>query len=567
MKAKHRHVSYKPDEAENQAKQQKLDSFLGIVSSSSRVLPQKQLNEGVVRLIYGTNLPLTLVRNPEFISFIHLLQPDRTLPCYKTVLKMMTEQFDELCQNLRDIFAKCDVIAVSADGWSGGGNRGFLGVSATWLDQDLNRKNADIACRRMKGCHNFEALAATLEQILVDFLIHNKTTTATTDNARNFEKCFRLFGRKELPNFGTEHVAEDEPIDGMDDELQPIQINDLWDEAEENELEFNLPKHFRCAAHTINLVATKDIEPALSCKVYKKSFRSFESKARGLWNAQGQSQVKSDVIRDMAPKMFKTPNVTRWNSVYDSVSTLLAIADSCDINEIMDKSGLPRFTQDDMKFAKEYQQVMKPLAEGLDRLQGEKDICLGYLLPTLLAIKKHILKKQESLIYCQALADAIINGLDKRFLALFDSKDHVLASVLVPQFKLYWIESSTLRDQAKSWLKEELNAHQSNSEVENVHKASDPFFDLTYDDENESYGIESILNKYLTDPDRSMSAIKQHPLLVKLFIKFNTALPSSANTERLFSAAGDTFAKKRASMTDTNFEMKLLLKVNKGLCL
>lgn len=50
-----------------------------------------------------------------------------------------------------------------------------------------------------------------------------------------------------------------------------------------------LPKHERCAAHTLNLVATSDAGKALNnCSTYKKHYRSAFAKAQQLWNKQSR---------------------------------------------------------------------------------------------------------------------------------------------------------------------------------------------------------------------------------------------------------------------------------------
>ena len=48
-----------------------------------------------------------------------------------------------------------------------------------------------------------------------------------------------------------------------------------------------------------------------------------------------------------------------------------------------------------------------------------------------------------------------------------------------------------------------------------------------------------------------------------LFIKFNTAIPSSAAVERLFSTGKDVLKTKRSRLTDKHFEMLLFLRKNK----
>lgn len=51
-------------------------------------------------------------------------------------------------------------------------------------------------------------------------------------------------------------------------------------------------------------------------------------------------------------------------------------------------------------------------------------------------------------------------------------------------------------------------------------------------------------------------------VLIDLFLKYNTAVPSSAAVERLFSTAKDIFKDKRASLSDDNFEKLVIMKGN-----
>lgn len=57
------------------------------------------------------------------------------------------------------------------------------------------------------------------------------------------------------------------------------------------------------------------------------------------------------------------------------------------------------------------------------------------------------------------------------------------------------------------------------------------------------------------------------PIIKNIFIKFNTALPSSSSVERLFSVARDICTRKRGKISDSNFEdcllLKLILKIKK----
>ena len=68
-----------------------------------------------------------------------------------------------------------------------------------------------------------------------------------------------------------------------------------------------------------------------------------------------------------------------------------------------------------------------------------------------------------------------------------------------------------------------------------------------------------------TPLSRSLFPDNHREAWVNLFIKYNTPLPSSAVVERLFSVAGDIMRLKRASLSASNFEMLVFLKVNLGL--
>ena len=49
-----------------------------------------------------------------------------------------------------------------------------------------------------------------------------------------------------------------------------------------------LPKHMRCAAHTLNLVSTTDADKALQGNGYRSVYRSAFAKAQQLWNKQSR---------------------------------------------------------------------------------------------------------------------------------------------------------------------------------------------------------------------------------------------------------------------------------------
>ena len=63
--------------------------------------------------------------------------------------------------------------------------------------------------------------------------------------------------------------------------------------------------------------------------------------------------------------------------------------------------------------------------------------------------------------------------------------------------------------------------------------------------------------------DLGDGAFMGEKVLSKLFIKFNTPVPSSAAVERFFSQGKDILKAKRASLADETFEMLMFMRGNK----
>lgn len=70
-------------------------------------------------------------------------------------------------------------------------------MTVHWLENDLRRKSAVLACQHILGRHTYDVIAETMEKILHEYGIHNKTEGAVTDSGSNFLKAFRLFAAEE----------------------------------------------------------------------------------------------------------------------------------------------------------------------------------------------------------------------------------------------------------------------------------------------------------------------------------------------------------------------------------
>ena len=481
-------------------------------------------------------------------------------------------------------------VATTADCWSAH-NRSYLGMTVHWLDPKTRaRQHAVLACSRLRGHHTFDVLAEAMVETHYKFHLQEKVTRTTTDNGSNFVKAFVQFGTEAelLPDIpgpaadveGVEDVGLDvDPEAGAMDEVEYISVEAVLDES--SSLDHNLPVHMRCAAHTFNLVASVDANKALDSAPFKSAYRKAMSKAQALWNQQSRSTVSADSILDELKRRLVVPNSTRWNSTYDSVVVIndLLQKKRGAFHRVMAQLKLQTFTDFEVDFLKEYAQVMSSVAKALDKIQGEDQAYLGSLLPTVAAtIMKLKEAKSKGLLYCSPLVDAILAGITKRFGPLLEDQECQLAAAFHPKFRLFWLEKHNLSQLSRvkkametaveTALRETIE--ESNSSTSNEDEEDDFFSSITQPEESRSHRslkskAQNLVKTWLEADSKEVlteAAFLGEQVLINLFIKYNTAIPSSAAVERLFPIGRDILRAKRATLSNANFERLVFIKGN-----
>ena len=76
---------------------------------------------------------------------------------------------------------------------------------------------------------------------------------------------------------------------------------------------------------------------------------------------------------------------------------------------------------------------------------------------------------------------------------------------------------------------------------------------------------ESELHRYLNDKCKDISMLSKYPSIRSIFVRYNTALPSSGPVKRLFSTAALVFTARRARLSDVLLQHLILLKIFRNL--
>lgn len=195
--------------------------------------------------------------------------------------------------------------------------------------------------------------------------------------------------------------------------------------------------------------------------------RTVFGKASALSNRVKQSPKVSDFVMEKLGIGFVLPNDTRWNSMFLAmqrlahVSTLTPKANTQEsgdaatpqydrliLHSVHDEFGLRRFSEEEIHFTHHFVNVMRPLASALNILQGENNLYLGFLAPTIVHLKSDLNSllnectkptPAHGLLTCCPLIQNIMLSLNTRLKGLLDKKEHILAAMLLPAFKLsFW---------------------------------------------------------------------------------------------------------------------------------
>ncbi|KAG0710885.1 hypothetical protein GWK47_021863 [Chionoecetes opilio] len=222
----------------------------------------------------------------------------------------------------------------------------------------------------------------TRSTINSEFGITRKIVATTTDNGANYCAAFAHFGDNQDDPLAV--APEHEDPDGGD--VAIVSVHDLLEEEVEDEAEDlpKLPTQRRCAAHTLNLLATTDVSKVVGWnygtgRQARQPFTKAAAKAQGLGTCT------------TGPLWWPTRSGCGGQKAEYTPAQLDGAQGPRDhrgLNEVMKseaagkRAAAPVFTEEDKEILQEYCKVMKPVAICLDRLQAEVNAYMGSSCPT-----------------------------------------------------------------------------------------------------------------------------------------------------------------------------------------
>jgi len=97
--------------------------------------------------------------------------------------------------------------------------------------------------------------------------------------------------------------------------------------------------------------------------------------------------------------------------MYDAVHKV--VTNKQNLGLVFNELKMKKMKKNNWSFLEEYCKVIGPLAISLDTLQGEKSRHLGFVAPTILALRL-LLVQMNNLVHCRPLCYNIISSTEKK---------------------------------------------------------------------------------------------------------------------------------------------------------
>ncbi|CAG8722449.1 6851_t:CDS:2, partial [Gigaspora rosea] len=369
---------------------------------------QQKLTQDVLRLFISCTLPLYLVENKNFRTFLHSFDPRYKPPCVNTLKNEIANGTNHTTQVIKNmIHSQANTILLTFDLWTSRAHDSYLGVTCHWISDEFRMYDLTLSVVEIGAYKTAGDIVDSIEPLLEEFSIEgDKILSITTDNGSNVKAAVtRLSASLSLST--------------------PI-------------------ANIFCAAHTLQLSVETGLVVVQNlitkCKALI-SLMSGEKKRKQLREAQIRVGILNtnvvDVITDVA---------TRWNSTYMALERLVELErpikwlandlensnnndNRRDGTNIRDKL----LTNEEFSIARELVNLLSPFDKATEILSGSNYATLGIMVPTVEELIYRFSNIDSEIDIINEVKETILSNLTSRWSLPHDYG--MFASLLDPRFK------------------------------------------------------------------------------------------------------------------------------------
>jgi len=173
---------------------------------------------------------------------------------------------------------------------------------------------------------------------------------------------------------------------------------------------------------------------------------------------------------DQLNKHINKTNVTRWNSEYLLIKSILSIGKN-DLEPIVTLMENPiKFLNNDILILQEIVDILEPFYDISIKCQSETIATAGLVVPAIVHLIVHLRDVKENILFCTKLVQQLESSIEKRFAGIvnrlnqlhieendpFNDPVYFISAVLDPSFKFFWLRDLKLPANIENRLKQDV---------------------------------------------------------------------------------------------------------------
>ena len=389
---------------------------------------QRKLSMSIVEnLIVGCSLPIRIVENKHFRTFMEDVDSKYSTPCRKTVtnnyLPLLLQQKQAAVN--QQLSSATDV-ALTIDLWTDRRQHAFMGVTGHFFGQSGTLSSCLVQFKAFAGSHTGEKIAEVLEEVCNEKCLRDKVSYIVTDNASNMKKAatFLFEDTTEGNNTNTILCANSDGNLVIAENDAVLDDPTLYEDMSLDELPIAADvlkgERLPCFAHSLQLTVRDGLSKITLS-------RSATAKCSKLASLVHQSPLFKEAFEKTYGKnrSITQVNDTRWNSFYNHIASIVALEKEQNKGKLADllkkqSHGNLILTQRELQQLNELVDILEPFSDATDITQGDTYVTISCVVPTVISLGKKLDIMETIVQFQQCLIRELRRSLYERFRGIYE---------------------------------------------------------------------------------------------------------------------------------------------------
>ena len=178
-------------EQQGSSKQDTVHNYFPQTDKISLQSPRyKMLTEAIASFITRDMRPVNVVDGTGFLKLMQVAEPRYVVPCRKTIMKAIDQQYLSLRHNVHAELAQQKSLSLTTDMWTSKRGDGYISLTCHFLTSDFQMFHRNLTTQHLPGVHDHTNIAEAIKSLCAEWCIEItfQVSAFTTDNGSNIVK-------------------------------------------------------------------------------------------------------------------------------------------------------------------------------------------------------------------------------------------------------------------------------------------------------------------------------------------------------------------------------------------